>query len=147
MTRTVEGPVVRHTYGEVHERARLCALALRRLGVREGDRVATIAWNTCRHLESWSVLSHIIAIPPRYAVCHTLNPCLVLVDLEHIVIFAEQMSMMLNLASYSACSRFMEYVQVWHIGTGCCMPHPESSSFHGRPRIHRQPCRRQHFGA
>ena len=63
VTRTVEGPVVRHTYGEVHERARLCALALRRLGVREGDRVATIAWNTCRHLESWSVLSHVIAIP------------------------------------------------------------------------------------
>ena len=40
-------------YAEVHERARLCALALRRLGVQQGDRVATVAWNTCRHLESW----------------------------------------------------------------------------------------------
>ena len=55
VTRTVEGPVVTHTYAEVHERARLCALALRRLGVSEGDRIATMAWNTCRHLESWSV--------------------------------------------------------------------------------------------
>ena len=42
-------------YAEVHERARLCALALRRLGVQQGDRVATVAWNTCRHLESWSL--------------------------------------------------------------------------------------------
>ena len=56
VTRTVEGPVVRSTYAEVHERARLCALALRRLGVTQGDRVGTIAWNTCRHLESWSAL-------------------------------------------------------------------------------------------
>ena len=40
-------------YAEVHERARLCALALRRLGVEQGDRVATVAWNTARHLESW----------------------------------------------------------------------------------------------
>ena len=59
--------MVRHTYAEVHERARLCALALRRLGVREGDRVATIAWNTCRHLESWSVLCYTMsAIPYRH---------------------------------------------------------------------------------
>lgn len=56
VTRTVEGPIVRSTYAEVHERARLCALALRRLGITQGDRVATLAWNTCRHLESWSVL-------------------------------------------------------------------------------------------
>ena len=86
VTRTVEGPVVRSTYAEVHERARLCALALRRLGVRQGDRVATIAWNTCRHLESWSVLfllsmgapSHICVqggTPFRYVNCKdSLHP-------------------------------------------------------------------------
>ena len=56
-------------YAEVHERARLCALALRRLGVEQGDRVATIAWNTARHLESWCsllllLLVHIILISP-----------------------------------------------------------------------------------
>ena len=47
--------MVTSNYAEVHERARLCALALRRLGVQQGDRVATVAWNTCRHLESWYV--------------------------------------------------------------------------------------------
>ena len=50
--------MVRHTYAEVHERARLCALALRRLGVEQSDRVATIAWNTWRHLECWSAPFH-----------------------------------------------------------------------------------------
>ena len=45
--------MVTSNYAEVHERARLCALALRRRGVQQGDRVATVAWNTCRHLESW----------------------------------------------------------------------------------------------
>ena len=65
--------MVRSTYAEVHERARLCALALRRLGVRQGDRVATIAWNTCRHLESWSVLSH-FERSPFPCVCRVALP-------------------------------------------------------------------------
>ena len=49
--------MVTSNYAEVHERARLCALALRRLGVQQGDRVATVAWNTCRHLESWYIFT------------------------------------------------------------------------------------------
>ena len=76
--------MVRHTYAEVHERARLCALALRRLGVEQSDRVATIAWNTWRHLECWSApsipsLQH--RHPPvpnlisQHIVPATHNPC------------------------------------------------------------------------
>jgi acyl-CoA synthetase (AMP-forming)/AMP-acid ligase II len=53
VSRMVEGPVMRLTYQELHERARLCALALRALGVEAGDRVGTMAWNTCRHVEAW----------------------------------------------------------------------------------------------
>lgn len=53
VSRMVEGPIFRLTYEEIHERAQLCALALRRLGVKEGDRVGTLAWNTSRHLEAW----------------------------------------------------------------------------------------------
>lgn len=49
--RTVEGPIVRSTWGAVAGRARQLANALTKLGVRQGDRVATIAWNTQRHLE------------------------------------------------------------------------------------------------
>ncbi|CAK0787064.1 hypothetical protein CVIRNUC_010280 [Coccomyxa viridis] len=91
VTRTVEGPVVISNYAEVHERARLCALALRRLGIQQGDRVATVAWNTCRHLESW------YGIMGLGAVCHTLNPRLFLADLEYIMNHAEDKIVMFDL--------------------------------------------------
>ena len=55
VSRMVEGPILRTTYREIHERARLAGLALERLGVKEGDRVGTLAWNTSRHVEAWQV--------------------------------------------------------------------------------------------
>lgn len=45
-----------YTYKECRRRAQLCALALSRLGVSLGDRVATMAWNNARHLEAWCAL-------------------------------------------------------------------------------------------
>ena len=68
VTRSVEGPITRTTYKDVHLRARKTAQALTRLGVKEGDVVATMAWNTARHLEAW------YGIMGMGAVCHTLNP-------------------------------------------------------------------------
>src|SRR3954449_468046 len=57
----------RATYAEVGERIdRLCG-ALRSLGIEEGDRVATFAWNSQRHLEVY------FAAPCMGAVLHTLN--------------------------------------------------------------------------
>lgn len=53
MSRLEEGPTVTQTYKQIHERARLCALALRHLGVAQGDRVGTLAWNNLRHFEAW----------------------------------------------------------------------------------------------
>ena len=57
----------RATFAEVSERAERLAAALRRLGVRPGDRVATFAWNTQEHLEAY------LAVPCMGAVLHTLN--------------------------------------------------------------------------
>lgn len=68
VTRTVEGPIVRSTWGEVARRARQLANALTKLGVQPGDRVATIAWNTQRHLELY------FAVSSMGAVLHTINP-------------------------------------------------------------------------
>ncbi|MBL8583998.1 MAG: long-chain-fatty-acid--CoA ligase [Rhizobiaceae bacterium] len=68
VSRSVEGPVVRTTWGEVHLRARRVAQALLRDGIREGDRVGTLAWNTARHVEAW------YGIMGMGAVYHTLNP-------------------------------------------------------------------------
>src|ERR1700755_3141102 len=53
VTRTVEGPIHRTTYADIDARARQCAAVLEKLGARPGDRIATLAWNTHRHLELW----------------------------------------------------------------------------------------------
>jgi fatty-acyl-CoA synthase len=66
VTLTDDG-TTRATYAEVGERVdRLCR-ALQGLGVRDGDRVATFAWNSQRHLEVY------LAAPCMGAVLHTLN--------------------------------------------------------------------------
>ncbi|HEV3125300.1 MAG TPA: long-chain fatty acid--CoA ligase [Candidatus Dormibacteraeota bacterium] len=59
--------VHRTTWGETARRARRLAGALRDMGIRPGDRVATFAWNTHRHLEAY------LAVPSMGAVLHTLN--------------------------------------------------------------------------
>ena len=69
----------RTTYGELVPRINRLAGALKRLGVKPGDRVATLAWNNYRHLELY------YAVPCMGAVLHTLNLRLFPKDLEFIV--------------------------------------------------------------
>jgi fatty-acyl-CoA synthase len=57
----------RHRYGEFHRRARALASALQGLGLRKGDRVATLCWNHHAHLECY------FGIPAAGGVMHTLN--------------------------------------------------------------------------
>ena len=57
----------RATFAQVAERAEKLASALRRLGMGDGDRVGTFAWNDQEHLEAY------LAVPSMGAVLHTLN--------------------------------------------------------------------------
>ena len=68
LTRSVEGPMHRTDYAELRRRALRCAKRLDRHGIRLGDRVGTLAWNTWRHLEVWYGLLGLGAI------YHTVNP-------------------------------------------------------------------------
>jgi 3-(methylthio)propionyl---CoA ligase len=68
VSRTVEGGIHRYTYAEAERRSKKLARALLRLGIRPGDRVGTLAWNTSRHFELYYAISGI------GAVCHTINP-------------------------------------------------------------------------
>ena len=43
----------RYTWADCLRRARQLGAALRALGIRDGDRVATFAWNNHRHLEAY----------------------------------------------------------------------------------------------
>jgi acyl-CoA synthetase (AMP-forming)/AMP-acid ligase II len=83
VTRSVEGPIVRTTYGEIHGRAKRVSKVLLDWGIKPGDRVATLAWNTARHIETWYGIMGI------GAVCHTLNPRLFPEQLGYIINHAE----------------------------------------------------------
>ena len=67
VTRTTDGRIVRHSYGEWSERTQQLMHALDGLGLEPGDRVATLAWNTHRHLEAY------FAVPCTGRVLHTAN--------------------------------------------------------------------------
>ena len=68
VSRSVEGPIIRTTYSDIHTRALKVAQRLSRDGFGVGDRIATLAWNTARHLEAW------YGIMGMGGVYHTLNP-------------------------------------------------------------------------
>ena len=80
VSRSVEGPFHRTDYATVRGRALRVAQRLAREGIRPGDRVATLAWNTWRHLEAW------YGITGAGAVYHTVNPRL----------FPEQIAWIMN---------------------------------------------------
>jgi len=82
VTRTKEG-TERSSYGRLAERVRRLASSLERMGVEPGDRVATFAWNSIRHLELY------LAVPSMGGVLHTLNIRLFEEDLHYIVGHAE----------------------------------------------------------
>ena len=90
VTRSVEGPIHRTNYAEIHRRALKVSQSLQRDGIKLGDRVATIAWNTWRHLESWYGIMGIGAI------CHTVNPRLFPEQIAWIINHAEDRVVMLD---------------------------------------------------
>ena len=67
VTRKPDRSLHRTTYDALVRRAAKLANALGRMGVRPGDRIATLAWNHARHLELY------LAVPSFGAVLHTLN--------------------------------------------------------------------------
>ncbi|WP_372892827.1 long-chain-fatty-acid--CoA ligase [Rhodosalinus sp.] len=79
VSRRVEGDLHRYTYPEAYARAGQLAHALAALGVGEGDRVATLAWNGYRHFELY------YAVSGMGAVCHTINPRLPAEQLVYIL--------------------------------------------------------------
>ena len=79
VSQRVEGGIHRYGYRDARARIAQLAHALRGLGVQEGDRVATMAWNGHRHFEIYYAASGI------GAVCHTVNPRLFPEQLVYIV--------------------------------------------------------------
>lgn len=76
VSRTIEGPIHRYTYADCAKRSRQLAKALTKLGVQQGDRIGTMAFNGYRHMELY------FGISGMGAVCHTVNPRL---SPEHVI--------------------------------------------------------------
>lgn len=91
VSRSVEGPIRRTTYAQVREKALKLAKKLTGEGIVLGDRVATLAWNTDRHLELWYGISGIGAIT------HTVNPRLFPEQIAWIINHAEDRLLFLDL--------------------------------------------------
>jgi fatty-acyl-CoA synthase len=91
ISRSVEGPIHTTSYRDLRARAKRVAQRLDKDGIRLGDRVATLAWNTWRHLEAWYGILGIGAI------YHTVNPRLFPDQIVWIVNHAEDRVLMADL--------------------------------------------------
>jgi fatty-acyl-CoA synthase len=83
VTRSAEGPIHRTNYADIARRAKRVAHGLEKLGIRPGDRVATLGSNTWRHLEAW------YGITGMGGIYHTLNPRLFVDQLVYIANHAQ----------------------------------------------------------
>src|SRR3954465_12124811 len=91
VSRMVEGGVHRYDWAGAGARSKRLGKALQKLGIRLGDRVATLAWNTHRHLELYFAISGI------GAVCHTINPRLFQDQIRYIVNHAADKALFVDL--------------------------------------------------
>lgn len=100
----------RTSYPELAQRADRLATALRGLGVRPGDRVGTLMWNTQEHLELY------LAVPSMGAVLHTINVRLFPAQISYIVdhaadkVLVVDASLVDGLAEVLAHARNVEHV-------------------------------------
>ncbi|MFV8835043.1 3-(methylthio)propionyl-CoA ligase [Aquisalimonas sp. APHAB1-3] len=105
VSRTVEGELHRYTYRDAARRSRQLAHALQKLGVQKTDRVATVAWNTYRHLEIYYATSGIGAI------CHTINPRLPADQFTYIVNHAEDQYLFVDLTFVPLLEKLQDHLK------------------------------------
>ncbi len=92
VSRTVEGPIHRYTLKDAADRSRKLANALERLGLKQGDVVGTLAWNTYRHFELYFGVSGI------GCVVNTVNPRLFPEQLIYIINHAQNKYLFIDLS-------------------------------------------------
>jgi len=91
VSRRLDGGVHRYRYADFGRRVHQLANALTALGIKPGDRVATLAWNGWRHLEIY------YAVSAMGAVCHTINPRLFPEQITYIANHAQDVALCFDL--------------------------------------------------
>ena len=99
------GEVIHSSWGEVEANARKLASALARLGLKTGDRCATIAWNNRRHLEIY------FGVAGAGMVCHTINPRLFPEQLIYIINHAEDQILFLDQTFLPVAAKLGEHLK------------------------------------
>src|SRR5262245_11587044 len=98
----------RYTYADWAVRTRRLAHALTGLGIRPGDRVATLAWNHGAHLEAY------FGIPLVGGVLHTLNLRLHPQELAYIVNHADDRAVLVDETLLPLWEQVRPHVTVQH---------------------------------
>ena len=93
VARTIEGDLHRYDYASAHARMQQLANALARLGMKPGDRIGSLAWNTHRHFEMF------YGVSGAGAVLHTINPRLFADQLVYIINHAEDRLLFVDAAT------------------------------------------------
>ena len=109
VARRPDGNVIRTNYGECADRARRLGGGLTELGIREGDRVATMMWNQPEHLECY------FAAPAMGAVVHTLNPRLHRDELAFIAADAEDRVLVVDESVWDVYESFASEYEFEHV--------------------------------
>ena len=100
----------RYTYADFYRRTCKLAHALTRMGVKPGDRVASLCWNHARHLELY------FGVPSMGAVLHTLNLRLHPNDLAYIARHAEDRVIVVDRSLLPLLEKFIASVpSVQHV--------------------------------
>lgn len=106
VSRLPDKSIHRYTYRDFGLRVKKLSTALRRLGVNEGDKVATLCWNHYQHLEAY------FALPCMGAIIHTLNIRLSPDDLAYIVNHAEDKIIIADQVLLPLLEKFKSHIRV-----------------------------------
>ncbi len=104
VTRLPDKSLHRYTYGDMIGRAKRLAVALKKLGIDDCDRVGTFCWNHYQHLEAY------MAIPSAGAVLHTLNLRLHPNDLTYIASHAGDKAIIVDEVLWDLFEKFRDTV-------------------------------------
>ncbi len=106
---TAEDTIHRISYHAIEARMRRLVRVLQRLGVAEGDRVGTLAWNGFRHLEVY------YAAPGMGAMYHTINPRLGVEDIAYIIDDAGDAVLFVDTSFVALLEALAPRIEVRHI--------------------------------
>lgn len=109
VTRLPDKSFHRYTYRESARRARALAVGLQELGLKRGDRVATLCWNHYQHHEAY------LGIPSGGFVLHTLNLRLHPSDLAYIANHAEDKAVIVDRSLLPLLELFRDKTKIEHV--------------------------------